>query len=113
MSIRIKTEKIVERGIAKRRILEIEGLIDNEKCPKAYFEGTPYMKKYDYGCSIQYINDKGYYDVCSVCIGQTFEEGRWQKILELINKAGERLHKLRLEEKELREKWTGQETFII
>jgi len=105
MSIKIKTEKIVERGVAKRKILAIEGVIPHDELPAEYLLLFPYsymdrqiLRIWGCGC----LNVDG-----------VMEEVEFQKSLNGLKICGERLHSINQKIKALTQTWKGEETFII
>ncbi len=104
----IETEKIVVRGNRKRRITGISGLMEPDILPVAYFYTYPYLTGSN---SIAHLHARDFNFVLQS--GKVFSEKEWQLIISAIREAGERLHQLRQEEKELREEWQGIETFVI
>ena len=109
MSIKIKTEKVVEKGIAKRKILAIEGVIPYDELPVKYLQTYPYAYTHQ-GMTRPHIQISG----CGCAnISGVMEEVEFQKALEGLKICGERLHGLNQEIKALKETWNGEETFII
>lgn len=113
MAIRISTEKLVWRGEKARKITGIEGVIaSEEKLPFEYVEGYPRIKWISsWGGGLEIYGEDG--DYMSLFIDEIYTEEEFQKRLDWIEKAGERLHEIRKKEKELKESWKGEETFII
>jgi len=109
MSIKIKTEKVVEKGIAKRKILAIEGVIPRDELP------TEYLQAYPYAYLQQYADRQILLIGVVRCadIKDTMEEVEFQKSLNGLKTCGERLHGLNQKIKALKETWNGEETFII
>jgi len=106
MSIKIKTEKVVERGIAKRKILAIEGVIPYDELPNEYLGGHPYA----------YMHQKPVlvlYGAGCANISDTMEEVEFQKSLNGLKTCGERLHSINQKIKALTQTWKGEETFVI
>ena len=104
----IETERFVVRGKRKRRVVAISGLMEREVIPDGYFYTYPYLAGSN---NIAHLHTKGL--SCVLESGKVFDEKEWQQIISAIREAGERLHQLRQEEKELREEWQGTETFVI
>lgn len=46
-------------------------------------------------------------------VGLTYPEDYFQKKLETIKNAGQRLHEINVRVRELERTWTGEETFVI
>ncbi len=112
MAIRISTEKIVLRGQKARKITGIEGVIASEKLPLEYTKGYPRVEWISsWGGGIEIYDEDG--DYMSLFLDEIYTEVQFQARLEGIQKAGERLHRIRQKEKELKETWKGEETFII
>jgi len=114
--LRIKTEKIVERGEKKRMIIGVEGIIKKELISEKYFKEAPYIKAGKYTNGMEFVSffpvegERG----VSLEKGNIFDEALWEtKLLPNIKKAGEKLHQLRIQERQLREEWEGEETFVI
>jgi len=109
MSIKIKTEKVVEKGIAKRKILAIEGVIPHDELPLEYLQTHPYafLQHYTDG-QILHMGGCGCADIDGV-----MEEVEFQKSLDGLGTCGERLHSINQKIKALKETWNGEETFII
>jgi len=109
MSIKIRTEKIVEKGIAKRKILAIEGVIPYDELPTEYLQASPYAFLQQYtDRQILIMGVVGCAD-----ISDTMEEVEFQKSLNGLKVCGERLHEINQKIKALKETWNGEETFII
>lgn len=112
MSMRIRTKKLVWKGEKAREITGIGGIIASEELPSKYLEGKP---------RVEWTSDKwgglAIYTNSGVrmrlLLHEIYTEAEFQVRLEWIEKAGERLHIIRKEEKELKESWKGEETFII
>jgi hypothetical protein len=111
--LKIETEKIILDGEPHRKIISVSGLMPKEKLPAKYLksgvriteEGSLYIQKsFDGPPLLRY----------SLKPGNFYREDLWKKVLlPGIKEAGERLHKLRQEEKKLRETWNGVEVFEI
>jgi hypothetical protein len=111
--LKIETEKIILDGEPHRKIISVSGLMPKEKLPAKYLksgvriteEGSLYIQKsFDGPPLLRY----------SLKPGNFYREDLWKKeLLPGIKEAGERLHKLRQEEKKLRETWNGVEVFVI
>lgn len=112
MAIRITTEKLVVRGQKARKITGIEGIISSEKLPLEYLEDYPRVEwtSREGGGLIIYIDCLNF---LRLMIDKIYTEAEFQTRLEWIEKAGARLHEIRKKEKELKESWKGEETFII
>lgn len=112
MAIRISTEKLVVRGQKARKITGIGGVITSEKLPFEYVEGYPRIKwTSSWGGGLEIYDEDG--DYMSLFLDEIYTETEFQTRLKCIEKAGERLHRIREKEKELKESWKGEETFII
>ena len=109
MSIKIKTEKVVEKGIAKRKILAIEGVIPYDELP------TEYLQAYPYAYLQQYTDRQILLIGGARCadIRDTMEEVAFQESLNGLKTCGEKLHEINQKIKALKETWNGEETFII
>jgi hypothetical protein len=104
MSIVIKTKKVVNNNVGKRRvILDIEALT-YDKLPKEYREGDFFYKV-----------GGGVFCSTRTNIYNNFElsEEEFQEYLEFFRKCGNKLMKINKEKKKLAEEWKGEETFII
>ena len=113
MSIVIKTEKVVERGVAKRMILEINAL-GREELPVEYLRGTP--------CCYRNTNYNQSPVLCGtneqinpiLTVNHTVREEEFQsKYLPWIKGSGARLREINDRIRELEKAWKGEETFII
>ena len=112
MAIRISTEKIVFRGQKARKITGIGGVIASEKLPFEYVEGYPRVVWTScWGGGIEIYDEGG--DYMRLLLDEIYTETEFQICLKWIEKAGERLSRIRQKEKELKETWKGEETFII
>jgi len=109
MSIKIKTEKVVERGIAKRKILAIEGVIPHDELPSKYLETYPFAYMAQRTDSLALLTGGLEYSD----IEGTMEEVKFQKSLEVLKVCGERLHEINQKIKALKDTWNGEETFVI
>ena len=118
-SLIIKTEKIVIRGVKKRKITSIDGLIVHGGLPIKYLENVPYINQYynanyDVTPFVKFKTKKG--TIVERCfeVGREYDPVEWDdEILPAIREAGERLHNIRKEVKEAEKTWCGEETFII
>jgi hypothetical protein len=104
MRLKIKVEKVIERGIPSYKILEIEALKRSE-LPDDYLNGDPY-------CYLQENLVIGPARECLYMNG-VYTLTDFNKKLSTLKECGERLGKINKNIKELRANWTGQETFII
>jgi len=112
MAMRIRTKKLVWRGEKARKITGMGGIMESEELPLEYLKGNP---------RVEWISDKWgglaiYTDDgkrLRLLINEIYTEAEFQVRLEWIEKAGERLYRIRQKEKELKESWKGEETFII
>ena len=112
MAIRISTEKLVLRGEKVRKITGIGGIISSEKLPFEYVEGYPRVEWTSFGGGgLMIYTDDG--DLMRLLLDEIYTETELEIRLKWIEKAGERLHRIRQKEKELKESWKGEETFII
>jgi len=114
--IKIKTKKKVIRGEKVREIIEVTGVILQESLPKSYFETVPYIEKGRFNSGKEYVSIFLVNGVggCTLEAGEQFGEKAWEEtFLPGIKKAGEKLHQLRIQEKQLKEDWEGEETFVI
>jgi len=107
MAIKIQTEKVIQRGVALRKVIKLEALSNND-LPKEYEDGAPYC----YLCPSGelYVNNGRYTHY--VCLS-TYEESRFQEILVDLEACGKRLQKINTAIRELEKVWHGAETFII
>ncbi len=107
--IMIKTEKVVVRGIAKRKIVDLDALEYN-KLPEEYTNGEPRFNFYE-------NSGKKTFGACGcggdIHGGSIYTEADFQIKLDGIRKAGERLAEINKRVKELKKTWHGEETFII
>ena len=106
MSIVIKTEKVVYKGVAKYEVLGIEALELGE-LPRPYLDSEPHC--YKSGESLKIFYDGVFF----VSKGETYTTGEMKTRLDLVKKCGEWLAEINKEIKKLEEKWKGKETFII
>lgn len=104
--IKIKTEKIIENGKKKRKIISVEGLLEHGELPEEYTEaGDSCYRLGDTICiSTEPVNP---------IIGSTYSEEAIQRYLGRIKKCGERLHSINKKIALLKQRWVGEETFII
>ncbi|HZK58081.1 MAG TPA: hypothetical protein VFD17_07205 [Clostridia bacterium] len=112
--IEIKTEKLVERGEKMRKIIAIDGVMENEDLPKEYLNGYPCVKN---NCEKSLVildeKEKGYVAAYSFVIGHIYTERCFREVLKVMYAAGDRLHQLRQKEKELKKTWRGDDTFLV
>ncbi len=114
--IKITTEKIVVEGEKRRRIIDIEGVMPLSELPDEYVNGVPrVIRQQKCGNHKDICVEK--YDGFNIVesrllnVGQDYDEVEFQIILQIIYNAGERLHKIRQGEKELKKTWNGKEVF--
>lgn len=113
MAVRIKTEKLVVKGERCRRILQVTGVMDNEKLPTKYTELYPYFVKTEKGDGIYVCTVSKWRAAWTITPGKVLNEQEFGLLVKTLKQAGKRLHELRQEEKALKETWKGTETVII
>ena len=129
--ISIKTEKVVVPEIEgkARKILEISGVLGKEGLPSEY-QGNPEMicgckrfgkdifsiKCFAFANRYRRMDRDDEGDEGSVVLftmEEVYSEQSFQVGLDIIKKAGEILHQINLQRKELTKEWQGEETFLI
>lgn len=114
MALKITTQKIVERGVKKRKITKIEGLITGNKLPIKYHNQIPYLYTYYEIPHIKFHSNSGTIREIIINVGRIYKPEEWdEEILPAIKEAGQRLHEIRKEVKEIEKEWQGEETFIV
>ena len=108
--LKIETEKIVVRGVTRRKIIAISGAMANDDIPEAYFNQKPNFDAIPQGL---YLCAEGQFYGKRLVAGSDFSEHEFQSLLSAIRVAGKRLHELREDEKKLKKIWNGKETFCI
>lgn len=107
--IRIKTVKDVdENGVKGRKIIFLQGLT-SEELPEIYLNQpiSFYFVKYNKS----FFNRGIYRELLRK--DKFYPEDLFQSKLDLIKKAGEVLHEIKLEIEEIKEDWNGIEEFKI
>ena len=118
MKITIKTEKIIDGALAKRRILSVKSL-DRKYLPAEYVDGDPFVAKHTDGINVYFRREEGddgnlewalyeWYDLPKIVSEEEFQVG-----LIYIRRACERLTEINKRARELAETWKGGETFVI
>jgi len=111
MQIKIQTEKVVNKdGIACRRIISIEGVIEYHKLPEEYTSGYHFRSAHGNNIDFGYRPDGGSRDME---VGGTYTETHFQRSIESMKECGQRLHQINQRIAELKKTWNGEETFII
>ena len=125
MAIVIKTKKILSKhGNKLRRLVSINGILPLDTLPKEYIEGSPhiYRMKDKMILTLPTNTFKHTSIQDSICTYNPVAECEFQKFIEGVKKAGNRLHKInkasKKKEKEkkmnrLRKEWEGLEEFVI
>ncbi len=116
--IKITTKKVIVRGEKRRKIVDIMGVMPISELPSFYLNTYPQViKRHErWNCRDICIKQTNRYNIVEsqlLVIGDTYDELTFQKVLQVIRKAGDRLHKIRQEEKELKKVWKGEEVFCI
>jgi intergrase/recombinase len=106
--ITIKTKKVVKKGVALRKILEIKALA-YEELPTEYFSSYPYCYKKSDGKEL-YINNAWNR---SIFVNELYRESYIQELLKAIAECGARLKEINVKVKELEKTWVGEETFCF
>lgn len=106
--ITIRTEKLVKKGVAFRKILEIKA-ITYEELPSEYIGGYPYCYKRDDGKELYVVSNWHR----SLFVDNNYKESFFQEMLETITTCGKRLQEINVKVKELEKNWVGEETFYI
>jgi len=115
MAIVIKTMKVVGKdGVPSRKILGVEALGRKDGLPKKYLCGAPRVLYSTFRRErLVIVPEKG--DAWSLPVGGVVDEETFQKSLDVIRRAGDRLHKINKEIERKREEFGHgkTETFII
>jgi hypothetical protein len=111
MPVKLQTKKIVREGEKCREIINWEGIMNRNELPFEYVNESNmfFQSCQQKGGIYLYKNNSERY----IIEGSTFSETCFQEILNAMIKAGEKLHKIREKEKELKKSWNGIETFTI
>jgi len=116
MSIKIKTKKVVlGTGEFGREIISCKAL-RARNLPSEYLDGD--VKCYCYqehpnSGLFFFKKNPDYYGGSYLLPGNIYSEEDFNKILEIIREAGDRLHEINAKHKAMKEVWNGEETFII
>lgn len=111
MTIRIKTEKVVNKdGIPCRKIVNIEGVIQLKDLPQEYIGGFHFRGNSSQEIDFRNVPEKMGGDMY---IGNTYPEQHFQTALTSMKVCGQRLHEINLKIAEAKKTWNGDETFII
>ena len=107
--IKIETRKEIVRGAQKRRIINVEALSEHE-LPLEYVMGFPFTRLGSDGNSLL-IRDGN----TTMWINQNelWDNESFQKWLEVIKNAGNRLKEINKKLEDHNKNWEGEETFII
>jgi len=112
MNIKIKTEKIVLRGVAYRKVIEMSGVLPKGELPEEYIVGRNHSGEkpriFAQGDAIIVCSYAG-----SLFVGRAYLEADFQQSLAAIKAAGDHLHDINIRIKHLQQEWKGEETFII
>jgi len=112
--LKIITEKIVVRGEKARKIIKIEGCLENDKLPQEYLDYYPKLVNWSVSeLPMQWrilINNKA---PTYIREGDLLYEFYYQEILANIKECSNRLHLINEKLKKETEGWTGGETIII
>lgn len=107
--IEIKTEKVVIRGEQRRKIISVFALTEKELPQEYTKEGERVFLETN--CNTRYLRIEHTYD--NVYEGGTYPEHTFNKFLDIIRKAGDRLRDINKKLAEANKDWHGEETFLI
>lgn len=111
--IKIETEKVVVRGVQRRRIKKIEALSEQE-LPLEYVQGLPFVRFGNDGQSLLMRDLMGAgNNTMWMNLNELWDEEVFQKWLEVIKASGQRLKEINKKLEERNRDWKGVETFII
>jgi len=111
MSIKIKTEKIIDRGVQYYKIKSITAL-DFKSLPQEYTDNRPYAYYSERDKSL-YIGPSESSRTHYIQIGQQLHETTLNEKLDILKACGERLRKINKKLAKENKNWNGKETFII
>jgi hypothetical protein len=100
----IKTEKVLDGFVLRRKLIEFEGILPSSQLPTEYKTGM-WIEKYFYGIRF------GGFSTWEK--GKVISEEDFQARLEYIRKCGQRLHEINSKTREIRRDWSGEEIFVI
>jgi len=112
MSIKIKTEKVVLRGVAYRKVIEISGVLPKSELPDEYIAGRDHSGEnpciFAHDGAIIVFSCAGH-----LYTGHSYPEADFQRSITAIKAAGNRLHEINKKTRATTQTWNGEETFII
>jgi hypothetical protein len=115
--IKIKVKKQVNRGQKMLEVIKIDGVMKKDNLPIEYLQDgvccyyidedscsyiKKYIKAYDEKGKSYSLMEKGWYS-----------EQQFNETLEVIRRAGDRLHEINKKIKQLKEEWNGEIEIII
>lgn len=109
--IKIETEKVVVRGVQKRRIIKIEALSETE-LPFEYVQGSPFVRLGGSNGKSLLITKDGN-TTKWMDINELWDEEVFQKWLKVIKAAGDRLRDINKKLEKKNKDWHGEETFLV
>lgn len=106
-SVRIKVRAFVERGIMKYEILNIKGVLTKDKLPKRYVESDPSFWLTESRKTLKMFGGK------TMSIGGIFRKATFERFMQEIDIAGDRLHLMNQHIEEVRSEFEGIRTIKI
>jgi len=116
-SLVIKTQQVVVRGIVSRKILSTKNGISHTGLPFEYIQGHPWfeiMATTSVSATQETYNDIRIEDGQHYLeINKIYPEDKFQEMLKIIKKAGQRLTDINKEIKKKQKTWNKEESFVI
>ena len=111
--IKIEVEKVLSLRGKEYKIVSVE-VIEYKDLPKEYLEGYPKAFKNYYGGipTLQVFSTREDRELY-VEQGETISQEKFHKIIEILKKCGERLHRINEERRKISATWRGFETYVI
>jgi len=95
--IEVKTEKVLEKGLRKYKVIEFNDVMEYQDLPLEYFGDYPYM--YNYGDGVVVFRDED--ARATFCIGDIYSSDAMTDLIETMKRCANRLHNInrRIQEK--------------
>ena len=107
MTMKIKIQAFVDRGVPKYKVLKIKGVLKKERLPHGYTDSAPSIFLTRGGTTIKLFDGR------TLCVGGVYRASTFTKFMEDIEEAGNRLHKMNAQIKEYSEQFEGIRTVQI
>jgi len=107
--IEVKTEKVLEKGLRKYKVIEFNDVIEHQDLPLEYFGDYPYM--YNYGDGVVMVKDED--TRTTFRIGNMYSSDAMTDLIETMKRCANRLHNINRRIQEDEKIWVGNETFVL